>query len=101
MNLYGETSTTYSTPGEVLSYVAYRAMKCISLIGWGDTSAEYLVLVNNAVKGGARSSTETRTVQVWWDTPIMMNPGDTLAVMATHYSQGLRKLRANLMAELI
>lgn len=101
MNLYGETTTTYGIPGTILAYSPERGIKCKSLIVWGDTSGEFLLLVNNAVKGGARSSEAARTIQVWWDAPIMINPGETVEITGTHYSPGVKSLKANLLAELV
>lgn len=101
MNFYGETQTTFEVPGSILIYQADKAMKCTSLIGWGDTSAEFLLLINEAERGGGRSSNESRTVQVWWESPIIVNVGDRLEVVAMHASPGLRTLKANLMVELL
>lgn len=104
MNLYGDVQTTFSVPGILLDYAVPegRAMKLTSLIGWGDTSAEYLVYINGQPRGGARSSAESRTVQVWWDnSPIMANSEDLIEVVGCHYSTGLKNLRVNLIGALI
>ncbi len=99
MNLYGEDAGTFSEPVYLIRYVASddHSYRLTSLIGWGDTPAEFTVFVDGEIQGGCRNSASTRTVQVWWDQPIVLSPGGILDVMAVHYSQGLHTLRCNLM----
>lgn len=103
MNLYGDVQTTFSVPGLLLEYVvpSSRAVKLTSLIGWGDTSAEYLIYINGEPRGGARSSSESRTVQVWWDSPLIANSEDLIEVVGCHYSTGLKNLKVNLIGTFI
>lgn len=99
MNLYGDAQSTYGIPATIINYFIQegRAVKWTSLIGWGDTSGEFMLFLNGNPMGGARSSAETRTIQVWWDAPIVANPGDLIEVVGCHFSPGLRSLKANLM----
>jgi hypothetical protein len=103
MNLYGAQSTTYGVPVLLVEYIAHtsNAYKLSTLIGWGDTPAEFEVFVNDEPCAGGRSSDQYRTVQVWWEDSMYINPGDNVAVVATHYSQGLLNLKCNLIMKRI
>lgn len=101
MLLYGETQTTFSEPGLILEFQIPpdHAYKCTSFIGWGDTPGEFEIYKNEDVIAGCRTSPESRTVQVWWGSPVMLDANDVLSVLATHYSQGLKRLKANIMLD--
>lgn len=99
MNIYGADASTYGIPVLLIDYTVPLnvAYKLATLIGWGDTPAEFELAINDEVCGGCRDSDQVRTVQVWWDGSIILNGGDTVSVMATHYSQGSRMLKCNLI----
>lgn len=99
MNLYGEGYSTYGEPCLLLEYQVPDnwALKISSLIGWGDTPGEFDLLLDGQIVAGSRSSDQNRTIQVWWEDTIVAGSSSWVSVIGTHYSQGLRALKCNLM----
>lgn len=98
MLLYGEESTTFDTPVQILFYQVgiSKAYKLKSIVAWGDAAGDFEILVNDEVKAGCRTSDQERTKQVWWGDSFICNEGDQIEILATHYSSGLRALKCNL-----
>lgn len=98
MLIYGEAATTFSEPAILTSYCVPpgQAFKAKSFIGWGDVPGEFEIFLNNNSYSGCRTSNEKRTEQIWWGDAFICNPEDEIIVMATHYVQGLRKLKCNI-----
>ncbi len=99
MNLYGEGESTFGEPTYIVGFTVppQQAFRLTTLIGWGDTPTEFEIAINGEKVAGCRTAPEARTVQVWWENSITANEGDLVGVSATHYSQGSRAMRCNLI----
>jgi hypothetical protein len=96
MATYGETQSEYGITTTIpLLYPADRSVLILGIIFWGDVAGEFECQLNGDIKAGGRTSDQQRTIQLdFSQAPIGINVGDEFVVNATHYVQGLRKLKA-------
>lgn len=99
MASYGEAESEYGIPVIIpVPYPEDRNGLIYSIIFWGDVAGEFELHVNNEIKAGGRTSPQNRTLQLDFShAPIGVQAGDDLAIIATHYEQGLRTLKVVLL----
>ena len=99
MATYGEASSEYGYPVVIpIAYPEDRNGLIYGIIFWGDVAGEFTLEINGEVRAGGRTSDQQRTLQLdFSNAPIGVNMGDILEVVATHYVQGLRMLKAVLL----
>jgi hypothetical protein len=100
VNSYSETLVPFATVTTVLTYVVPLAqtLNILEVIGWGDTSGEFLIKVNGITKGGGRSTAANPNfVGTYQSAPIVATAGDTVTVTAEHYNPSPKTMKINLM----
>lgn len=100
INSYSETLVPFATVTTILTYTVPTAqtLNVTSVIGWGDTSGEFLVKVNSITKGGGRSTAADPNFQGdYRSAPIVANAGDVVTITAEHYNPSAKTMKANLL----
>lgn len=100
VNSYSETLVPFATVTTILTYLVpvSQTLNITRVIGWGDTSGEFLVKVNGITKGGGRSTAaEPNFIGEYQGAPIVAVAGDTVTITAEHYNPSAKTMKANLM----
>jgi hypothetical protein len=81
-----------------VSHTPSSSTKLLGVVGWGDTDAEYAVLVGGVEVGGFRTSPSNRSVQISYKhAPIDVGAGITVEVRAKHGLAETVSLKANIL----
>lgn len=104
VNTYSETLVPFATVTTILTYTvpAAQTLNVVEIIGWGDTSGEFLIKVNGITKGGGRSTAATPTFTgCYKSAPIVAVAGDVVTITAEHYNPSAKTMKANLLGGII
>lgn len=104
VNSYSETLVPFATVTTILTYTvpAAQSLYVTEIIGWGDTSGEFLIKVNGLTKGGGRSTAaDPNFFGDYRGAPIVAAAGDVVTITAEHYNPSARTMKANLLGGVI
>ena len=97
-NSFGQASVGPAMFGTIVSFTPSSATKLVGVVGWGDTDAEYVVLIGGVEVGGFRTSPSHRSVQISYkQAPIDVGAGITVEVKAKHELAQTVSLKANIL----
>lgn len=100
INTYSETLVPFATVTTILTYTVpvAQTLNVTEIIGWGDTSGEFLIKVNGITKGGGRSTAAVPTFTGdYRSAPIVAVAGDLVTITAEHYNPSVKTMKANLL----
>lgn len=100
VNSYSETLVPFATVTTILTYTVpvAQTLNITQVIGWGDTSGEFLIKVNGLTKGGGRSTAADPNFQGdYRGAPIVAMAGDIVTITAEHYNPSAKTMKANLL----
>jgi len=100
VNSYSETLVPFATVTTILTYTvpALQTLHVTEVIGWGDTSGEFLIKVNGLTKGGGRSTAaDPNFLGDYRGAPIVAMAGDVVTITAEHYNPSAKTMKANLL----
>jgi len=101
INSYSETLVPFATYTTVLTYTVPlgQTLNITEVIGWGDTSGEFLIQINGITKGGGRTTAATPNfIGDYSKAPIIAMSEDIITIIVEHFNPSAKTMKANLLA---
>lgn len=104
VNPYSEALVPFNVETTVLSYLVPvgQTFYIIGMMGWGDTTGEFFVKIDDTIVGGDRTTAaKPSCFRDYTAAPIKANAGSLITITATTYVITTHTMRANLLGGVI